>query len=615
MAYKNDPHELGVGLKDGEVLLFYAPKNRRGNFLQIASSEDGLRFNFSPKNAAIAGKKEKNENVCDFRDLRISKLANKYFLTYKLQLEKPVVLHGALSTDFLKWERLGKISGIGEIGMAVPDYQYQEKYVMYFGEKVIRIAFSKDLKNWEIPKQPVLEPRENHFDDSPIELGSVISLNQYILVIYYVKKNIGGSIFYSVGAAMFDKRAPEILLWRSDNPLWETPDKWRQEKISPLGAAYLNERLLLYWRFEGKGLFVVSCLTPGQALTLKDKIFALILKRFGKNPIIKPILKHPWESKATFNSAAIYEDGKVHFVYRAIGDKDISVLGYASSQDGLNIDERLSEPVYIPAEPFECSTQIPIHIPTSFVSGGGGCGGCEDPRLTKIDGKIYMTYVAFDGASPPRVALTSIKVDDFLNKRWNWEKPKLISPPGVVDKNACLLPEKINGKYVIFHRIFPNILIDLVDDLNFDSYLKGDFLIKPREDSWDSLKVGVGAPPIRTKDGWLLIYHAVGYHDRGRYKIGAMLLDLYNPTKVLFRSNAPILEPTESYENEGFKAGVAYPCGAVVFKNRLFVYYGGADMVVCAASKNLNTFLGQLKSSHLPQLEPIIYPLQISSLR
>ena len=94
-------------------------------------------------------------------------------------------------------------------------------------------------------------------------------------------------------------------------------------------------------------------------------------------------------------------------------------------------------------------------------------GGCEDPRLTRIGEQVYMTYVAYDGHSHPRVALSSIHIDDFLNKKWNWKKPVLISPPYIVDKNACILPEKINGKYVIFHRVFPNILIDFVDDLRF----------------------------------------------------------------------------------------------------------------------------------------------------
>ncbi|MBI2288040.1 MAG: hypothetical protein HYU83_03525, partial [Chloroflexi bacterium] len=224
-------------------------------------------------------------------------------------------------------------------------------------------------------------------------------------------------------------------------------------------------------------------------------------------------------------------------------------------------------------------------------------GGCEDPRLTRIDDRVFMTYVAFDGYSPPRVALTSIHIDDFLARNWQWKKPVLISPPGCVDKNACLLPEKIKSKYVIFHRIFPDILIDFVDDLDFDGttrWLKGEFKIRPRAAYWDSRKLGAGAPPIKTKAGWLLIYQAIGESDPSRYKIGAMLLDLEDPAKVLARLEEPILEPQASYENEGWKTGVIYPCGAVVIKDRLLVYYGGADKVTCVASVKLDELLDRL---------------------
>ena len=106
------------------------------------------------------------------------------------------------------------------------------------------------------------------------------------------------------------------------------------------------------------------------------------------------------------------------------------------------------------------------------------------------------------------------------------------------------------------------------------------------------------AATIKTKDGWLLIYQAVCRRDESRYKMGAMLLDLKDPTKVLARSRNPILEPIAPYENEGWKAGVVYPCGAVVINNRLFVYYGGADMVVCVASAKLNNFVEQLSTNH-----------------
>jgi predicted GH43/DUF377 family glycosyl hydrolase len=307
------------------------------------------------------------------------------------------------------------------------------------------------------------------------------------------------------------------------------------------------------------------------------------LRKFGENPIIQPIPQHPWESQATFNPAAVYEGGKVHIIYRAMSEDNTSVLGYASSKDGVHIDERLPEPIYVPREDFEKKA-------------APGNSGCEDPRITKIGDRFYMCYTAFDAKNPTRVALTSIKVEDFLRKQWNWKKPILISPPGIDDKNACILPEKVDGKYVIFHRIHPCIWIDLVDSLEFigDSWIKGSTWFKIRTDKWDNRKIGIAAPPIKTEDGWLLIYHGLSEQDQ-KYRLGAMLLELKNPTQAIFRSDYPILEPEERYENEGLRPKTVFACGAVVIKDELFVYYGAADKYVCVATANLNEFLGELK--------------------
>jgi len=344
----------------------------------------------------------------------------------------------------------------------------------------------------------------------------------------------------------------------------------------------------------------------GSGFTNEKPDIQMVLERFERNPILKPDTGLYWETKAVFNPAAIYEAGKVHILYRAIGETDVSVLGYASTANGLEIIERLEAPCYVPREAFEGvnpNCQPNPGKPGIYVSGGGGMGGCEDPRLTKIDDRVYMTYVAYDGCSPPRVALTSIQQDNFLNHKWDWKQPVLITRPNIVNKNACILPEKIQGKYVIFHRVFPNILIDFVDDLDFDGrtrWLEGQYTIPVRASNsdWDSLKVGCGAPPLKTKEGWLLIYQAVGCSDKSRYKVGAMLFDLKDPTKILARTRSPILEPAAWYENEGWKSGVVYPCGSVIIKNRLFVYYGGADTVVCVASTEVDNLLARLAEYH-----------------
>lgn len=341
----------------------------------------------------------------------------------------------------------------------------------------------------------------------------------------------------------------------------------------------------------------------------------LPLKKAIENPIISPRQENSWESIQTFNPAAMFADDKVHLLYRALGDDGISRIGYATSEDGINIDERLDEPIFVyETESLErksgsTGTLKVFRAPEWMdnYNSGGGWGGCEDPRVTKIDDKVYMFFVAYDAVNPPAIAFTSISFQDFLKRKWKWGGVKVISKPGIIDKSGCVFPEKINGKYVIMHRIFPNILIDYVDNLDFPEgeYLKGEHKITIREDNWDSRKIGAGAAPLKTKYGWLLIYYAVDDKDDTKYKIGAMLLDLKDPAKVLYRTDAPILEPVEWYENAGHKTGVAYPCGVVAIKNRLFIYYGGADTVVCVATANAEEFLQELMGGKKPKLKRV----------
>lgn len=219
-----------------------------------------------------------------------------------------------------------------------------------------------------------------------------------------------------------------------------------------------------------------------------------------------------------------------------------------------------------------------------------------------------MTYISFTGRELPRVAITSIEVDDFLGKRWNWEKPKMISPPGEIHKNWMLFPEKINGKFALLHSITHNqVDIEYLDDLDFKNqpFVRSHYRRTWREDCWDTWVRGAGPPPIKTEEGWLLFYHAMDRLDQGKYKLGAMILDTRNPSKVLYRAKKPLIEPDQNYENEGFKGGVVYACGATALDNRLFVYYGGADTVVCAASAPLNNFARKIKLTGSTKLEPI----------
>ena len=353
-----------------------------------------------------------------------------------------------------------------------------------------------------------------------------------------------------------------------------------------------------------KKIKIVKIKTAAKKTIAKKKVSPLDLKKSKKNPIIEPESQIYWESKATFNPSAIYHDGKIHVIYRAIGDSDISVLGYAKSDNGYFFDKQSKEMAYYSKDRQNVKKKLIHQI--MYSSGGGWGGGCEDPRLTLLGDKVYMLYTAFDGWGSLRIALTSINLDDFISKRWNWEEPVLISPPGEIHKNWVLFPEKINGKFAILHSLSPKILVayfDSLDELDGTKFIKSVHQGSPEWQNRERGMRGVGPAPIKTKLGWLVLYHAIEDHDTNRYKLFAMILDIKDPTKILYRSKEPILEPDLWYENEGYKSGVVYSCGAVVKDGKLFVYYGGADKVSCVATADLDKFLKELVHSGASKLE------------
>ncbi len=324
------------------------------------------------------------------------------------------------------------------------------------------------------------------------------------------------------------------------------------------------------------------------------------LVRSQSNPILSPNRYNGWEAEGTFNPAVFSDDtGKIHLLYRAVGSDGVSRIGYAASQDGVHFDDRLLYPVYEPRPviDYQESRLRPgkkVYSHQLYPS-GGSWGGYEDPRAVVIENRVYLTYVAFGGWGSIRMALTSIDLEDFKNRRWNWKMPVCISPPNEMNKNWLLFPEKIHGKFAVLHSISPEVLIDYVD--NFDSFHGPNATFiqskKPsggRNEYWDNMVRGAAAPPIKTEYGWLILYHAMDKLDPNKYKLGAMILDLDDPTKILYRSPEPILNPDMHYENDG-KPGVVYGSGAIVREGNLYVYYGGGDKHVCVARTNLDSFL------------------------
>lgn len=385
------------------------------------------------------------------------------------------------------------------------------------------------------------------------------------------------------------------------------------EKI-PMDFSFLANVIALLFSF-----FVIGALL-GAAFSkpIREKLAELLrarrlsLAKSVHNPILKPGT-HPWTAEAVLNPAAAVIGGRTHLIYRAIGMDGVSRLGYASSPNGIVFDTRLPYPAYVARSPRTPVAHMRRYSLVIYPS-GGSWGGCEDPRMVVIQGRVYVTFNMFDGWDFIRVAAISIAENDFIAERFGqWEGPYVLSRAGERHKNWVLFPEKIGGRFAILHSIAPTIEIAYRDSIEaigtdepyIESWVGSRDGLPAREDVWDSFIRSAGPPPVRTDRGWLLFYHAIDERDPGRYKLGAMLLDLVDPTKVLYRAAVPILSPDEPYENNG-KPGIIYACGACVRDGTLFIYYGGADKVIAVATAPLNSFLNTLIKDSQPAFSIVL---------
>jgi len=333
------------------------------------------------------------------------------------------------------------------------------------------------------------------------------------------------------------------------------------------------------------------------------------LRRYEGNPILCPNPANEWESLAVFNPAAWYDDDKreVLLLYRAAesGPEYKCYFGLAVSNDGYHFERVSDQPAFSPSvEGFDGST-------------------VQDPRMVKIGEYYYITYacrfypfgqfwkpkneqyqrltcpadfprIFRDNATSTGLLLTK----DFKT----YIRAGRLTDPVLDDRDVVLFPERVNGKYVMMHRPlewigdkygteFPAVWISMSDDLL--GFRKSRLLIRRKYD-WEAGKIGINTPPIRTEHGWLTIYHAVGSDKY--YRLGALLLDLQDPTKVLHRASDWIMQPEEEYEIDGYYKGCVFPCGKVVIDGKLFVYYGAADKYVALATCGLGELLEYLLS-------------------
>ncbi len=351
------------------------------------------------------------------------------------------------------------------------------------------------------------------------------------------------------------------------------------------------------------------------------------LVRWRGNPLLRPRPGCFWEAGGTFNPAVFSYGGRVYLLYRQVSRSGISTLGLAVLDGGYEVLERECEPVYVPRESFEVHPDLTPYVNLEEVQlvstrlsnlSGGSHFGVEDPRTTVLDGKLYLTYVAYNGVDPPRGAISWIDLRDFLEHRWDsWSRPLVITRPGVADKSVVMLPRRVGGKLAFFHRVFPHIWLDYVE--SFEEFSRGRYLwgkpaIKTRPSSWDSRKVGAGVV-VEWGDGLLMIYYGVTgwddyYYSEGLtpemfrypdspyyYKVGIAVLNRENPEEVLYRPDYPIGAPTYWYEMyPGGKPGVMYPTGAALVGEKLLVYYGASDYFVALGEVNLRELKEELEA-------------------
>lgn len=324
------------------------------------------------------------------------------------------------------------------------------------------------------------------------------------------------------------------------------------------------------------------------------------LEKWTGNPVLSPLPGSEWQDLSVCNPGAWYEDGTFFLLYRAAGSdpQHIIRIGLATSRDGFHFTRASDRPVF-------------------GVSPEGPDGGCvEDPRIVKYGDTYYVTY-AYRPYPPGRYWETerecrppSLPPDAPLVERANqtntglattrdfraWRRLGRMTRADLDNRDVILFPEQVGGRYVLLHRPMqwvgerygcehPSIWLAFGDDpLTWGE----DVLLAKAEQDWER-KIGGSTPPLRTEAGWLTLYH--GVDASGTYRVGALMLDLADPRRVLARTPTPVMEPAFEYETVGIYAGCVFPTGNVVVGDTLFVYYGGADRFIGCATASLSALV------------------------
>jgi len=289
-----------------------------------------------------------------------------------------------------------------------------------------------------------------------------------------------------------------------------------------------------------------------------------VVRRYEGNPILTKD-DVPYAVQTVHNAAVTKFKGRYIMLFRSHLNTGRSIIGLAESEDGFDFVVR-DEPFMVPSQ--------------EGVFGEYEEFGVEDPRVTLLEGSYYITY---SGYSRHGVRVGLAKTEDFESV----QRVRFITQADY--RNVVLFPERIGGRYVRLDRphtgIIPwSIWVSYSTDLHYwgDSQV----VIKPVQYHWDEMKIGPGAPPIRTGKGWLNIYHGVFQTMAGCvYRLGVALHKAEDPGQVVGVADGWILQPEDPWEVTGYVPNVVFSCGAVAEADgSLKLYWGGADQVMCAGT-------------------------------
>jgi beta-1,2-mannobiose phosphorylase / 1,2-beta-oligomannan phosphorylase len=345
-------------------------------------------------------------------------------------------------------------------------------------------------------------------------------------------------------------------------------------------------------RFESNPLLTPKSLSPGMhGMKIECLLNPGVFKYNGFTWLILRVAERPAQ-----------EEGMISFPVMDAGDR-ITIKSFRKDEPGLD----LSDPrIIVYQEQYYLTTLSYLRLvysadgknfresadyPPIFGKGPSEAFGIEDCRVTQIGDKYYLTYT--------KVSSSGVGVGLMVTADWkHFARKGMIFPPH--NKDCALFEEKINGKYYALHRPSSPELggnyIWLAESPDLEHWGNHTCLALTRKNKWDSARIGAGASPIKTPDGWLVIFH--GANQDSRYCLGALLLDLNDPSKVTGRSDVPVMEPVMEYEKTGFFGNVVFTNGHLVEGDTITLYYGASDEVICAAELSVKEILKQVKNAN-----------------